>query len=329
MPTPPELRKPRQDAETLYKYELYKDYFEHGIQEDLNQEGGFAELEKALRKGKGGLATQGMMLTVYGGVAQKSATGTYELALDTNAGPVTLHDAKQFDSETQDPQVVPSRGRSPLETNEGAGKQSSNQILQKLVDANNEPPCNLICMVELTRFDHAQNETLLPLLWQYILDHRNSNDRGELIAVGSAIRKYIGELGALLESGNKSPLPIELEIEVAKMIYRNFETHPPLDADPLPTLAKRLWELVQAYTNPRILLRDKHAAAASLAIEAIVSMRSSLAGQALQVAMGCPYRWFAELVADDLDELHSRWSTKNVDAAAWLTNLRDTILTEV
>jgi hypothetical protein len=100
----------------------------------------------------------------------------------------------------------------------------------------------------------------------------------------------MGELAVLLESGHRSPLPIDLEIEVAKMIFRNFDVHPPVATDTQPELAQRLLEMVHAYVNPRILLRDKHSAAASLAIEANVAMRSSLAVEALQAAAQCPYR---------------------------------------
>jgi hypothetical protein len=204
------------------------------------------------------------------------------------------------------------------------------QLLIQLAATGSSAPCNLICEIELTRFDRTHREVLLPLLWEYILEHRNSNVREELVAVGAAVRKYVanmpmdqmGTLGVLLESGHRSQLPIELEIEVAKMIYRNFQTHPPLDPDPHPELAQRLWEMVQAYVNPRILIRDKHSAAALLAIVAIVAMRSALAEAAWQAAVGCPYRWFTELVSDDLDGLLATWSRKSPDAAAWLVALR-------
>jgi hypothetical protein len=171
-------------------------------------------------------------------------------------------------------------------------------------------------------------------LWQYIVENRNSNDRDELVVVGAAIRKYValmpmrrmGDLAVLLESGHRSPLPIELEIELAKMIYRNVETHPPAAPDPHPQLAQRLSEIVLAYTNPRVVLRDKHAAAASLAIEAIVAMRSPLAEPAWRAARESPYRWFAEIVSDDLDELRARWSEKSREAAEWLDDLRQRVL---
>jgi len=109
------------------------------------------------------------------------------------------------------------------------------------------------------------------------------------------------------------------------MVFRNFEVHPPVAVDTHQELAQRLWEMVQAYVNPRILLRDKHSAVASLAIEAIVAMRSSLAVEASQAAARCPYRWFAELVNDDLDDLHEKWSHTSPEAAAWLGDLRSQI----
>ena len=58
-------------------------------------------------------------------------------------------------------------------------------------------------------------------------------------------------------------------------------------------------------------------------------MRSPLAEPAWQAAMTCPYRWFAELVSDELDELHGKWSSKNADAAAWLGELRSKVLAHV
>jgi hypothetical protein len=81
------------------------------------------------------------------------------------------------------------------------------------------------------------------------------------------------------------------------------------------------------YLNPRVLLRDKCASAASLAIEAIVAMRSPLAGIALRKATACPYQWFAELVCDEIDGLYEKWQGKNADAARWLDELRSTVLT--
>ena len=291
---------------------------------------GFTATLKSLNKGH--WPASGLM-TVCEGFVEELPSGLYDAALQTAQGRVVLRNAHRTDR-AADPQLIPSRSSSSFDAGTGPGELTAEQLLRQLTNAGANPPSSLLCAVELTRFEPSQHAILLPLLWQYILAHRNSNDRGELVAVGAAIRKYIaimpmdrmGELAVLIESGHRSPLAIELEIEVAKMIYRNFEVHPPAVEDPQPELAQRLWEMVQAYVNPRILLRDKHSAAASLAIEAVASMRSPLAVQAWRAAAQSPYRWFAELVSDDLDDLHVRWSSTNPDAAAWLVELRTHVL---
>ncbi|MCH8042931.1 MAG: hypothetical protein IID44_04355 [Planctomycetes bacterium] len=332
MPQPSETRKPPTEAEAFYR-EAVAFYREIEARASAAMKVDFTATLKSLNKVR--LPPYGVM-TVLGGVVEKLPSGQYDAALDTDEGRVVIRSAKRTDRAT-DPQFVSSSASLLDDAAADSSVLTPDQLLDQLANAGTNPPCRLLCEAELTRFVPSQHEALLPLLWRYILNHRNSNDRDELVAVGSAIRKYIaimpmdrmGELAVLLKSGNRSPLPIELEIEVAKMVYRNFEVHPPVDANPQPELAQRLLEIVQAYTNPRILLRDKHSAAASLAIEAIVSMRSSLAEQAWQAAISCPYRWFAELVSDDLDDLHKRWSIDHPDAAAWLGELRNRVVARV
>lgn len=303
---------------------------EAAIKAAMKQQGFTATL-KSLNKGR--LPT-GEMMSVREGVVEELPSGKYDAALQTEKGRMVLRGAERTDRHSTDPQLIGSGTSPPFDVTTGYVELTADQLLHRLTNAGANPPSSLICQAELTRFEPSRNEVLLPLLWQYILDHRNSNDRDELVAVGAAIRKYvaimpmdrIGELAVLLESGYRSPLPIDLEIEVAKMIYRNFEVHPPAATDSQPELGERLWEMAKAYVNPRILLRDKHAAAASLAIGAIVAMRSSLALQAWQAAIQCPYGWFAELVNDDLDDLCERWSSNHPDAAAWLTEVRNRVL---
>ncbi|MCA9206987.1 MAG: hypothetical protein KDA55_01470 [Planctomycetales bacterium] len=301
---------------------------------------GFPATLKALNKGRLPLrekrsASSVGMMTVLDGVIEELPSGLLDAAIQTDRGPVVLRGAQPTDRYS-DPQLFDVTASPASDVVPDATELSSGELLRQLSEDGLNSPCELLLAVELNRFESSQHEVLLPLLWRYILAHRNSNDRTELVATGAAIRKYIaimpmdrmGELAVLLESGHRSPLPIDLEIEVAKMVVRNFEVHPPVEGDPHPDLALRLWEMVQAYTNPRILLRDKHSAAASLAIEAIIAMRSSLADKAWQVVAQCPYQWFTELVSDDLDDLHEKWSRKSAAAAVWLDNLRSQVVSE-
>ncbi len=292
---------------------------------------GFTKTLKSLNRGRVPTETGDVLEGVY----ERHPSGRYDLAVHTDKGRLLLRNAEGPGASTTDPQIIASTKSSSFDVAADSAELTADDLLRQLSDAGPNPPQELLCAVELTRFDPSQHKVLLALLWRYILEHRNSNNRNELAATGAAIRKYIAvmpmdqmdELAVLLEPGHRSPLPIDLEIEVAKMVFRNFEAHPPVAVDTHPELAQRLLEMVQAYVNPRILLRDKHSAAASLAIEAIVAMRSSLAVEAWQAAARCPYRWFAELVDDDLDDLHDRWSRKSPDTAAWLGDLRSQVMT--
>ena len=240
------------------------------------KQAGFTKTLKSLKKGH--LPSTDLM-TVHGGVVEETMFGEYDAALDTDKGRVVLRSAQRTDR-SADPQLVTSIIRQDDEATSDAESQNwtSDELLAALSGSSGKILPSMVCAIELTGFDHAQTKILLPLLWQYIVEHRDSNDRDELIAVGAAIRKYIaimpmdqlGSLSVLLESGHRTPLPMELEIEIAKMVLRNCEVCPPAVANRFPQLSQRFWELVQAYINPRVLLPDKHAAVTSLAIEAIV-----------------------------------------------------------
>lgn len=207
-------------------------------------------------------------------------------------------------------------------------------LLDRLVAAEDAIDPQLIFEVEFSQFDLAGQRALLPLLWKYIVDRRMSQNPDELLAVGSAIRKYValmpidqmGELSVLLATANHEPLPLELELEVAKMIYRNFEVSPPVAQEPHPELADQLFEMAATYTRPRMLLRGKHSAVASLAIEALVAMRSGCARAAWQLAIDCRHGWFGEMVSDDLLGLQQRWRRDNRAAADWLNELRNEVI---
>jgi hypothetical protein len=311
------------------KYELAQKLNE-AFAELMKQPQGFTKTLKSLNKGRIPTETG----DIFEGVYERQPSGRYDLAVQTDTGPLYLRNAEGSDSHGSDPQLLASRANSQPVTTNSSVEWTAGELLRQLVESGANPPVKLLCSVELTRFEASQHEVLLPLLWKYILDHRDSNNRDELVATGAAVRKYIAvmpmnridELAVLLESGHSSPLPIDLEIEVAKMVLRNFEVYPPPQLDLHLDLARRLWEIAQAYINPRVLLRDKHAAAASLAIESVVAMRSSLAIDALRAAANCPYNWFGELVSDDLDDLHESWSLKMPEAAAWLVELRSQVL---
>jgi len=198
-------------------------------------------------------------------------------------------------------------------------------LLDRLAQSTGTEKRNLVCDAETFNFNQTQRKRLSPMLWAYILEYRNSKNHEDLVAVGSAIRKYVamldasqlGQLAELLEPGYRASLSPDLQLEVAKMVYRKFEANPPVQPEPQPKLAGQLWDIAQAYLNPHVLLHDKFATIASLCIEAIVAMRSRVSDDAVKAAFNTPYKWFGEMVGDNLKRLARRWQAKNTEAAKW------------
>jgi hypothetical protein len=208
------------------------------------------------------------------------------------------------------------------------------QLLGQIVREAPKIPAPLICLAEVTRFDETQRAVLSLLLWRYILDHRDSGNHDELVAVGSAVRKYMammpiermGEVTVLLEAPLQNRSQPGLTLEVAKMVYRNFESAPPASPDPHPQLASRLLEIARTCLKPDTFLVGNYATIASLAVEAIVAMRSQQAADAWGAALTSRHRWFAEMVSDHLEQLRKSWLDRDLGAVDWLDDLRDRVV---
>lgn len=217
---------------------------------------------------------------------------------------------------------------------EGSIQHSTSDIISKIDDPNTPPEIcrQLVCEAELCRFPTREVNSLLGTLWNYILRNRNSINCDDLVAVSSAMRKYIAlipledmeKVSELLETGHRASMAPELELEIAKMIYRNYEIYPPRSPNPNPKLAGSLWDIVQLYSNPRLISQPSsiYSTIACLSIVAIIAMQSIYAESALGIAKESPYPWFYEIVKDDVVELRAHWfKSKNKQAITWIDSL--------
>ena len=312
---------PKLIEETLANSGTYEQLLDDLVKRGIKQRG-FGPTYRSLKNGK--FPHPGMYDVT--GVMEYKASGRIDASLDTDQGDVIViqnaacSNLEQAHSESFDSS---SKG---LEFSTG-------ELVAEISRTGIETVPETICEIEVSVFDKDQKQIILPMLWNYILHNRNSNNRKVLTAVGAAVRKYVAlmpmdemeKLAVLLEPIQRSVISPELELEIAKMVYRNFETRPPLEVDPLPALAAQLLEIVQLYINPRILLRDKNSSIASLSIEALVAMQSSMAEVAWKAAIACPCNWFRNIVSDDLEGLGHRWRQFDLKAAAWLDDLRNRV----
>ncbi len=203
----------------------------------------------------------------------------------------------------------------------GDGAQHTpDSVLRALCDAkvSDDQRRQLIIQAEMLRFDETQKQQLLPALWEFIMARRASNNLDDVIAVGSAIRKYVaniatenlGSMATLLEEGHCATPPLDVELEIVKMIYRRFEANPPTEADPQPELAERVREMALDYMTPRVLPHGKHATVAMLAVQALAAMLSKRAPEALARVKQLPQaqHWFREQLRRRLIGLREAWA---------------------
>ena len=157
---------------------------------------------------------------------------------------------------------------------------------------------------EVIGFPPESIETLNRLLYQFIQQHRDSDNQEDIVAVGCAIRKHVAvmsqndlpHLAVLLDAQHNATVPIEVELEIAKTLVRKLSQTPPEKPDSEPRLADRLYEIVELYLNPRLLARDKFAAVALNAILSLCLLRNAYADKVQQSLQALQVSWFSELV---------------------------------
>ncbi|MCY3022160.1 MAG: hypothetical protein NTW87_24375 [Planctomycetota bacterium] len=185
------------------------------------------------------------------------------------------------------------------------------ELLADVADVDRRP--DLVIMAEAVEFTPDEQECLAPALFQFIEEKRDSNDPSELTAVAAAIRKYvgiiqaseIGSLAVLLDPGR--PLPLDNQVEVAKMIARKFAAVPPSRPNPEPMLASRLAELALAHLNPHVLSEGKNAAVAMNALMGLASMLSPEFGNAMARLRKPWCEWFRAQFCRRLQRVLTAW----------------------
>lgn len=173
-------------------------------------------------------------------------------------------------------------------------------------DTEREDYRKAIINAEVIDFEPSETRDLTSLLRGFIEEYRDSNAPADLIAVGSAIRKFVAVApeeeamdfaAGLLNAGNRSPLPIEIEVEISKMVVRKLNANPPTKQDQYPELASRLLELAETYLNPRLLAREKHGAVAFNAVLGIVLTRDRRVSEVLERVRKLGVNWFQQVLA--------------------------------
>lgn len=204
---------------------------------------------------------------------------------------------------------------------------TSGELLESLhaSHSNITRQCELIIESERIRFPQSTRVELASILETFIRTYRDSSEFEVIVAVGSAIRKYIavmdvrelGSLASLLESGHNGTLSLEMELEVIKMIGRKLAATPPTADDQEPILAAQLAGIASDYLRPYTLSKGKFSTVAMLALEALAAMRSTQLKDLLPAVNACSYASFRRQLQRHLTKIDEQLRQSG-ESCTWL-----------
>jgi len=169
----------------------------------------------------------------------------------------------------------------------------------------------------------------IDLLVEFIKKHRGTNSQNVVVAVGAAIRKVLLNvsdeqlgLGAeLMKSAGNLEVPIEVELEVAKMVVHRFRYAPNTSTVGLSELASLLLENARVYSKTNLVNRDCYNATALNSVLAIVLMRHEEAAPLINHIESISPQWFVDLVKNRLRRMATEIENENLPKAAELVAL--------
>lgn len=169
----------------------------------------------------------------------------------------------------------------------------------------------------------------IDLLVEFIKKHRGTNSQNVVVAVGAAIRKVLLNvsdeqlgLGAeLMKSAGNLEVPIEVELEVAKMVVHRFRYAPNTSTVGLSELASLLLENARVYSKTNLVNRDCYNATALNSVLAIVLMRHEEAAALINHIESISPQWFVDLVKNRLRRMATEIENENLPKAAELVAL--------
>jgi len=169
----------------------------------------------------------------------------------------------------------------------------------------------------------------IDLLVEFIKKHRGTNSQEVLVAVGAAIRKVLlnvsdEQLGLgeeLMKSAGNLEVPIEVELEVAKMVVHRFRYAPNTSTVGLSELASLLLENARVYSKTNLVNRDCYNATALNSVLAIVLMRHEEAAALINHIESISPQWFVDLVKNRLRRMATEIENENLPKAAKLVAL--------
>lgn len=181
-------------------------------------------------------------------------------------------------------------------------------LLRSGLELPSDEAINAVLEIQTTSIPEGDLEETVELLVSFIRKHRATNSQRVLIAVGAAIRKVLlniadeqlGLAAELMKSSGSLEVPIEVELEVAKMVVHRFRYAPNTSTVGLSDLAELLLENAKDYSKAKQVNREYYGATALNSILSIVLMKHKEASALFEHVKAVSAAWFVDLVKSRL-----------------------------
>jgi hypothetical protein len=200
------------------------------------------------------------------------------------------------------------RGRQEMDTN---GEGNFRRLLKTLKEGMDIPSAEVrdaVLDIQVTAIPEGLKSETISVLADFVRLHRSSNVRNVIIAVGAAIRKLMLNLPdddfalatLIMKPSDNLEVPIEVELEVAKMVVHRFRHAPSTTKQNACELAGLLLDIAMTYSRPSLVNRDRYGAVALNSVLAIVLMMHEKTGLVIAHINTVSPRWFVDLVKNRL-----------------------------
>jgi hypothetical protein len=180
--------------------------------------------------------------------------------------------------------------------------------LRSGLDTPTKQAIDAVLEIQVTPIPEVDLEETVQLLVSFVKKHRETNSQKILIAVGAAIRKVLlniradqlGLAAELMQSSGSLEVPIEVELEVAKMVVHRFRYAPNTSVAGLTVLAELLLENAKVYSKANLVNREYYGATALNSVLSIVLMSHEEASALIHHIENNSPGWFVDLVKNRL-----------------------------
>ncbi len=126
-------------------------------------------------------------------------------------------------------------------------------------------------------------------------------------------------IAKLLDAGHKAQVPLSLELEICKMVFRKLVANPHEQKYELPDLESRLDDLVHSYVNDRLLPREKYGATALNAVLALALLNDERIPSIAEQLRTLKATWFRQLVARQARKTRDEMNRRSQNGKAALS----------